>query len=315
MSSLRRQVLVTGSNGFIGKNLVNALLSDGWAVLAAVHKMASSLQTQSDLLKIVQADINDQNLMNSLVAQVDAVCHLAAYIPDNHEDPSLAEACIQTNALATLHLATSAAKHRISKFIFASGGNSYVYSKSPVAEDDRLYPVERATYYLASKLLGEMYIEHLRLMSSFNSICLRISTPYGWGMSPRALVSQVMQLASKASTIDVWDGGVTTYDYVDVEDVVSVMLSALQSGSPGIYNVGSGQACSVLELAQTVTEVFPENSIPIVVKPPQRTIPASFPALSIEKAKQTWGYSPRELKSGLMRYRQEMESSLNEYLR
>lgn len=308
MSFSQRRVLVTGSNGFIGKYLVDALLSEGWAVLAIVHRMPSSLQTQNDLLEIVQADINDQDLMSSLVTRVDAICHLAAYIPDNHEDPSLAGACIQTNALATLHLATSAARHRILNFIYASGGNSYVYSKSPVSEDCQLYPVERATYYLVSKLLGEMYVEHLRYISSLNSICLRISTPYGWGMPPRSLVSRIMQLASKSFPIEVWDGGVTTYDFVDVVDVVRVILNALKSGTPGIYNVGSGQACSVLELAQTVAEVFPENNIPILIKPSKGIIPVSFSALSIEKAKQTWGYSPMDLKSGLMRYRQEMDS-------
>ena len=65
----------------------------------------------------------------------------------------------------------------------------------------------------------------------------------------------------------------------------------------------------LLELAKMVKKTFPEKEIPIVVKPPIDSIPASFSALSIEKARETWNYCPTSLEDGLSQYRQYMESN------
>jgi UDP-glucose 4-epimerase len=308
-----KKVLVTGGTGFIGKYLVNALLSEGWAVLALVNKTPASTPSKNGLLQTVHADINDYDTISSLVSQVDYVCHLAAYIPDNHEDPSVAATCVQINALATLHLARMAVKNRLTRFVYTSSGNSYVHSECPVTEASPLYPVGRATYYLASKMLGEMYVEHLRHTAGLNSVCFRISTSYGWGMSTRSLIYRFMKSASEGLPLEVWDGGMTTYDFVCVSDIVGLILSALKSDPAGIFNAGSGRACSILELAQTVAEVFPEKELPIEVKPPVASIPASFSALSIEKARTTWGYNPTGLRDGLIRYRQDAESKKHVY--
>jgi UDP-glucose 4-epimerase len=300
------KVLVTGGSGFIGRYLVDALLSEKWSVLVLTNKTPFFTKSKSGALQVVQADINDYERMPSLVSQVDFVCHLAAFIPPDHEDSSMAGICVQNNALATLNLAQLAIKYNCSRFILSSAGNCYVYGKDLVSEDAPLYPAARATYYLASKMLGEIYVDHLRQAKGLSSLIFRISSPYGWGMPERSLISRYMKLASQGLPLEVWDGGITTYDYVYVTDIVKLILGALKSGEPGIYNVGSGCACSVLELAKTVKKIFFDKEIPIVVKPPMDSIPASFSALSIEKARKTWNYRPISLEDGLNQYRQYM---------
>lgn len=303
------KVLVTGGTGFIGRYLVEALLSERWSVLILINKTLFFTKSKSRSLQVIQADINDYEKMSTLVSQVDFVCHLAAFIPPDHEDASVAGICVQNNALATLNLAQLAIKYGCSRFIMSSAGNCYVYSKDLVSEDAPLYPSARATYYLASKMLGELYVDHLRQAKGLNSLILRISSPYGWGMPERSLISRYMKLASQGLPLEVWDGGITTYDYVYVSDVVKLILSALKSGDPGIYNVGSGCSCSILELAKTVKKTFLEKEIPIVVKPPIDSVPANFSAMSIEKARETWNYCPTSLENGLNQYRQYMETN------
>ena len=238
------KVLVTGGTGFIGKYLVEALLSERLSVLVLINKTPFFTKSKSRSLQIIQADINDYERMSTLVSQVDFICHLAAFIPPDHEDASLAGICVQNNALATLNLAQLAIKYGCSRLIMTSSGNCYVYSKDLVSEDAPLYPAVRATYYLVSKMLGELYVDHMRQTKGLDSVILRISSSYGWGMPERSLISRYMKLANQGLPLEVWDGGITTYDYVYVSDVIKLILSALKSGDPGIYNVGSGCACS-----------------------------------------------------------------------
>jgi len=107
--------------------------------------------------------------------------------------------------------------------------------------------------------------------------------------------------------LTVFDGGRPTHDFVYVSDVVDAIMCALETGDPGIYNVGSGRGSTILELAQTVVETFPGHDIPIEIDPPSEDMPSSFPTLSIEKARKTWDFHPLSLREGLAEYRRQME--------
>ena len=89
--------------------------------------------------------------------------------------------------------------------------------------------------------------------------------------------------------------------------MVQLVTAALAVGQPGVYNLGSGVAHSVLELAQAIAETYPERKISIEVKPPIDSKPAGFSALSIDKAVKMWGYHPLSLPEGLADFRKRME--------
>ena len=311
VANTQGRVLVTGAAGFIGRYLVPALLDNGWEVLALAHERSLPKCLKSDALQVIQGDINDLTLIRNAVSQVDAVCHLAGYIPPNYEDSVYAERCLQVNGLLTLRMAEFAVERHSRRFIFFSSGQAHQYSQAPVSENAPLYPVKRATYYLASKLVGELYLEHLRYLNNLPAITLRVASCYGFGMPEKAVVYRFMKCVFQGLPLQVWDDGIPTYDFVYVSDVVQLAVAALTSGDSGIYNVGSGRAYSVIELAQAVVDTFPEKEVPIDVKPPLDSIPASFPALSIEKAAKTWNYSPLSLKDGLAKLRKQMEQALS----
>jgi nucleoside-diphosphate-sugar epimerase len=303
----RGRVLVTGAAGFLGRHLVDGLLAEGWEVLALVHRRRLAVRPDSTPVRLLEGDINDPSVIRAAVSGASAVCHLAAYIPPNHADPTYAEPCLRTNALSTLHLAQAVLDHPGCTFLYLSSSNAYAPGADNASEEDALYPADRATYYLASKLLGELYVEHLRRTCRLRAVTLRVSTTYGWGMARGSVVSQFMERARQGLPLTVRDGGVPTYDFVYARDVVRVALAALRETRPGVYNVGSGTAHSLLDLAGAVANTFPEHGARIDVEPPVGPIPASFRAVSIQKAAATWGYKPASLREGLADYRRQME--------
>lgn len=300
------RVLVTGAAGFLGINLVERLLAEGWGVVAFdKHELPDYLRHNK--VCFIKSDLSDMNKIHNVIKQVDVVCHLAAYIPPNYEDSVYARRCLQVNGLITLRLAELILKVRGLRLIFFSTGTLYRYSKSPVSEDCPVYPIGKALYYSMSKLVGELCIEQLRAQYQLPATTLRVASCYGLGMSKKSMIASFMKCANQGSPIRVWDGGSATYDFVYIDDVVKATMSALENDNYGIYNVGSGSMHTVLEIAHAVTDTFPERNIDIEVKPSSGSIFKGFPALSIKKAAKMWNYHPRSLRKGLAEYRKKME--------
>jgi nucleoside-diphosphate-sugar epimerase len=99
------------------------------------------------------------------------------------------------------------------------------------------------------------------------------------------------------------NGGGANLNFVYVADVVDCMLRAIGSGAPGIYNVASGECTRLLDVARAVVEMFDEREVTLHIEPAAPASFAGFPALSIDRARETWGFAPRSLAEGLREYR------------
>ena len=303
----QRRALVTGAAGFIGQHLLAALSAAGWHTTALTHHRSLSKHLMGDLVTVIQGDITDAPLLTQLVAEADVVFHLASFIPPDQLDPSYAESCVSVNSLGTLQIGQTVLGSSGCRLVFFTAGNTFPATATPGREDALGYPADYATYYLGSKLLAELYLEHLRRSRGLNAVCLRLTSPYGPGMRDQSVMARFMWCAMNDQPLEVRDAGRFQVDYVHVNDVVNLALAAAESGEPGVYNVGSGHAHSVLELAQAVADVFPELRVRITVQPALDHGPSGFAALTIDKAIQTWGYRPLSLAEGLARFRQELE--------
>ncbi len=305
-ASRPQRVLVTGASGAVGRHLVSMLLVAGRDVLALSRQSSIASPAGLDSLQVLLGDILDQSVVQSAVSQSDAVCHLAAYLPPDYLSPTHAARCFEVNALATQRIAQQCAEQN-KRFIYCSSAQAYVYSDRPVAEDDPMYPAERATYYLVSKLAGELFVEHLRRTQGLQALSFRVSSSYGPGMPQRSLVRSFVDRAHAGMPLVVQHGGVPTCDFVYVGDVAQLIAAAIDEGECGIYNAGSGASTSILELAQAIQSLFAPAPIPIEVVPPLRDTPSNFPALSMEKTKRMWNHEPTPLDAGLRKYLSKLE--------
>ncbi len=289
---------ITGANGFVGRHLTKSALSRGWSVRAFSRRTEwlESLEPNAGL-SVHTLDLTEPP-GPEMLAGVDTVCHLAAYLPANYTDAAVAQACLTRNALATLSLLNAAREAEVPHFIYYSSGNSYSAQERMVKEEDALFPSRHAVYYLSSKLVGEMYCEHARIAHGQQTAVLRLSSVYGPGQAGGVVLRYVQNLVS-GLPIRIADGGRHRADFVFVDDVIQATWRVIETRGYGIFNVGSGQNHTVLELAMTITELTAADSGLVDVQLPLPGPASGFSALDITRARSELGYEPTPLKVGL----------------
>lgn len=302
-----RRILVTGAAGFVGQHVVAALAERGQHVVALEHRRELPAKTRAQCCDVVVGDIADEQVQRRAVGQVDRVCHLAAYVPADLDDPAEAERCYRVNALATLGLARAAVERGIERFVYVSTANCYAFSGRPALEDDPVFPSTVGTYYFVSKLAGEIYLDHGCQHSSTSAVTLRIGTPYGPGEPRGKVIPAFLSRAALGERLRPRFGGKPTYNFVCVEDVAHCLAEASERGQGGIYNFAAGQSTSLLELAQAVAEIYADRQPSLIIEPEGDESVLGFPPISVEKACQTWNLAPAALGVGLRRYRDNFE--------
>jgi len=288
--------VITGANGFIGRRMVETLLDQGWHVTALSRTIDWLTALGHSNLRVIAWDAGDA-LAPDVLAEVDALFHLAAFIPPNQNDASYARQCLEVNALGTLNLLEAAVAAKVKRFVYFSSGATYAPLKRPVNESDALFPVHRATFYLSSKIVGEMYALFYSQNRGLPVTSLRVSSVYGRGMSEKSLIRRFIANLSAGSPIDVDDGGRFTADFVNVDDVIRLALLAVERGADGCYNAGAGTPISTLELANAIAQAV--NAPPELVRVhPAGAGQAGFSALDITKSNGL-GYTPIQFHEGL----------------
>jgi UDP-glucose 4-epimerase len=241
------KALVTGGVGFIGSNLVDALLQRGDDVVVFDHRAA------------VPSDVCDDVAVQALLTpDVDVVVHLAAKtsVIDTITDPA---GTFRTNLEATVRLAEQCRRQGIKRFVFASTSAAVGAGAGAgglIDEDSTLAPL---TPYGASKAAAECALSAYRHAYGIDVVSLRFTNVYGPGMeaaNKRTAVAQMLRAARDGHEFDLYGDGHHVRDYVFVTDVVDALLAAAD-GAVGadVVCFGSGMSVSVLELADIVGQV------------------------------------------------------------
>ena len=240
-------ILVTGGCGYIGTNLTNRLLDDGYQVTVVdLMWFGNYLEIHENLI-VIKADIReiDQVPMKG----IDAIIHLAniANDPTGDLNPKLTW---EVNVLASMLLIEKAIKNGVKQFIYASSGSVYGIKDEPeVTEDLSLLPISD---YNKTKMISERV-----LLSYHDKINLQIIRPATvCGYSPRMRLDlSVNLLTMQALTngeITVF-GGNQTRPNIHMNDMIGVYLHFLELGEKaiGIYNAGF-ENLTILELANKI---------------------------------------------------------------
>lgn len=246
-----------------------------------------------------------------LLAGVDVVCHLAAFIPPDYRDPTCAERCFRINALGTLAVLGAARAAGVRRFVHFASGNAYVPRPAAVREDHPLYPAHHAPYYLTSKVTSEVFVEHWSRAGALSGCILRLASVYGPGM-PGGVVPVFATRLYQRSPIVLHDGGRHAADLVFVDDVVEAALAAAEIELNGPFNIGTGIATTVRDLAEALVVLTGANPDLVTVEPPADPAVQGFAALDNTRARAELGLRPTDLREGLHRYLHSLPTSFRE---
>lgn len=288
-----RRVAVTGASGFVGRRLLAALTDHDVATNVLGRSEPTDPATRFTCWQAPEP------VPPEAFDDVHAVVHLAAHVPRRMDDPDEAVACLEVNALGTLAVTRAAVQAGCKHVIVVSTGN--LYRPGPAAcEDDAVFPDHRATYYLASKLVGELWARYEGRRAAIPITVLRPSAIYGPGMTGGVVRTFVDRLRHREPLV-LHDGGRFRSDLVFVDDVVRAILRALDVRPSGTLNVGSGSATSVADLAAALVELMGADPELIRVEPAQDGAPGGFAPLDVTRATRELGLVPTPLNVGLAR--------------
>jgi UDP-glucose 4-epimerase len=270
-------------------------------VLALVRAPQNYVAQESSLVEVRRWNANQAESLVELLEPEDTVCHLAAFIPSDHRDPALAEQALKINGLASLAVARASAERQVDRLIYPSG-NLYRPGARPVGEEGACVPSSWSPYYLTSKLVGEIFVNSVGCSSGLSVTVLRIASIYGPELT-HGLIPTFASRLRRGEPIFVEDGGRYRVDLVHVADVASAFFLAAERAADGIFNIGSGEIHTTLEVAEQMANLLNADRHLIKVAPPASDrMASSFAALDIGRARRILGYKPMSLTQGLERY-------------
>jgi UDP-glucose 4-epimerase len=243
------RALVTGGAGFIGSNLVDALVARGDEVHVLDDLSKGKRERVHAGATLHVADIRSPDAVFD-AARPEVVFHLAAQAdvrvsverPDHDAD---------VNVLGTLRVLEAARRHGAQLVFSSTGGAIYGECDRPAVEDAPRRPLAP---YGTSKLCGEEYLATWNRLYGTGHVSLRFGNVYGPRQEPHGeagVVAIFMGLLQHGGTPRIFGDGRQTRDYVFVGDVVAAVLAAVGHDG-GVFNVGTGNETSVLELYRAI---------------------------------------------------------------
>jgi UDP-glucose 4-epimerase len=256
---INERVLVTGGAGFIGSNLVDALLDRGDHVTVLDDLSTGRIENLAGAIgrgaTLHRADVMDADAVARAFASArpSVVYHLAAQIDVRRavEDPA---GDARTNVAGTAAVLEHARRADVSRFLLASTGGA-IYGDARVVPTPESEPARPLSPYALSKAAAERYVEYYALRHGLSAFALRLANVYGPRQDPRGeagVIALFCAAAADGREVTVYGDGRQTRDFVYVGDVVEAFIAAGEHRACGFCNVGTGRETSVLDLAQAL---------------------------------------------------------------
>ena len=262
-----KHILITGGAGFIGSNTVQYALKLGLqvTVLDSFENAAISRNSLEKLgVNVHEMDIQDRQSLEQLNDEFDAIIHLAAQVsvPKSIHDPVRNHT---VNVGGTEHILQLAQRNDVKRFIFAS--SSAVYGDCETMPLKESYTGELQSPYAQSKLDIESRID-TKFKEGCEFVSLRFFNVYGPNQrldsNYGAVVPIFIDLLSKGIQPTIYGTGQQSRDFVHVHDVarllVDLAINEWPNPSQSIYNVGTGKAVTVIELASHIHKLTGSRS-------------------------------------------------------
>ncbi|KIO68277.1 UDP-glucose 4-epimerase [Caldibacillus thermoamylovorans] len=291
--------LVTGSAGFVGSNLVEAILKLGYEVRGLDDLSTGKTENVEVFLdnpkyEFVEGDIRDFDICMKATEGVDYVLHQAAWgsVPRSIEMPLLYE---EINIKGTLNMMEASRKNGVKKFVYAS--SSSVYGDEPTLPKKEGREGNLLSPYALTKKVNEEYGRLYYELYGLNTYGLRYFNVFGKRQDPHGAYAAVIPkfikqlLHNEQPTI--YGDGKQSRDFTYIENVIEANLKACKADSKvagQAFNIAYGSREFLIDIYNQLSEALGKDIQPIFGPPRKGDIRHSN--ADISKAKKLLGYSP-----------------------
>lgn len=266
------RVLVTGGAGFIGHHLAHALVRRGVGVTVLDNLVMGRRENVPSQARFVAGDVRDPAAVRDAMDGVDAVLHQAAIVSIRASVANFA-ADAEVNFMGTVNLLQQMAGRPIRRAVLASSMAVYADSPrpEPLAEEARTEPIAP---YGAAKLAAERYWLMVNGQAGVPATALRYFNTYGPNQTFTPYVGVITifirQLLEGRAPV-IFGDGEQRRDFIHVDDIVAANLAVLDAPdaavSGRVFNVGTGRATSVNEVANGLIAVLAPGARPEYAPP------------------------------------------------
>ncbi len=261
--------LVTGGAGFIGSNIVEALVKKNKKVRvldSLITGKIDNLKPFMDKIEFVKGDIRDNAVLDTSLKGVDYVLHQAALrsVAKSVEDPEITN---DININGTLKLFLAAHDAKVKRVVYASSSSVYGETKKfPERESDAPSPISP---YAVSKLAGEYYGKMFTTTYKLETVGLRYFNVFGPRQNPESRYSAVIpafisrMLNGESPIVD--SDGKQARDFTYVENVVEANLKAATAKNIAgmVFNVGCGESYDLLYIIKVINNYLGTDIKPV----------------------------------------------------
>lgn len=298
--------LVTGGGGFIGSNIVQALIERGQQVRVLDNFATGRRQNLAEFagkIELIEGDIRDRVIVERAVEGVDYVLHQAALgsVPRSVQDPLTSN---DVNVNGTLNLLWAAKKARVKRFVSAS--SSSVYGNTPqLPKEENMLP-NPISPYAVSKLAAERYTMSFNAVYGLQTVALRYFNVFGPKQDPAsqyaAVIPRFITAIMQGHAPIVYGDGEQSRDFTYIDNVVQAnLLACTAPDAPGQFmNIACGERYSLNTLLQLVAEIMGKAARPLYELDRPGDVKHSL--ASIGRANRILGFSPEiNFREGLKR--------------
>ena len=292
------RILVTGAAGFIGSNLVEALVAQGDDVIGVDNFIAGRRENVAQFagrIEFVEGDVRDLDTCRRVCAGADYVLHEAAIgsVPRSVADPITSN---DHNVNGTLCMLVAARDAGVKRFVYAASSSAYGDTEVlPKVEAMRPAPLSP---YAVSKYVGELYCQVFAQLYGLPAIGLRYFNVFGRRQDPEgpyaAVIPKFARAILRGERPTLYGDGEQTRDFNYIDNVVQANLAACAAPAAAIgevFNIGGGQRITVNALAGKMIALLGSDVEPEHVPPLPGDVRHSL--ADIGKARRLLGYDPK----------------------
>jgi dihydroflavonol-4-reductase len=241
------KIAVTGASGHIGNCLVRELKKQGASIKVLVHNFRSDLEELD--VELIRGNLLEPESLNNLCEGADVVYHLAAQIDIGNKSPAQ---IYDTNVNGTKNILKAASYRRVKKFIHFSSIHAFQTDPLDMMLDESRSKVEaKKIIYEFSKAEGEREVLKA-VKEGLSAVILNPTAVIGPFDKRHSFLGQALIKIYRNKLPFIVSGG---YNWVDVRDVVSASIQAIEAGRNGENYILSGKYCSLRDLAVMISEI------------------------------------------------------------